>query len=66
VLCLGQEVEEDAGIELLLSQLPPLEESLPGGIEGAVEGGKEAECVGGEQRLRFGGDGAEDFNSCNR
>jgi hypothetical protein len=63
VLCLGEKVEEDTSIELLLSQLAAFQEMLAGGIEGAVEGSEEVEGLGSQQRLRFRGDGAEDFNA---
>jgi hypothetical protein len=63
VLCLGEKVEKHACINLLLSQLAAFQELLARGIEGAVEGGEEAEGLGGQQRLRFRGDGAEDFDA---
>lgn len=66
MLRLGEKVKEDAGIELLLSQLAAFQKMLPRGVEGAMEGGEEKKGLRGEQRLRFGSDRAEDFDAGDR
>ena len=41
MFCLWQEIQHDAGIDLLLSQLASLQELFPGGVEVPVQAGEE-------------------------
>lgn len=60
VLCLGEEIGQDAAVELGLANLAALEQRLASGVEGAVEESEECESLRGEDLFVLRLDSAED------